>query len=281
MGLVKGGFQRLFQTLLYFILWLCAAIILGIYSYFLSVLADRNLHIPTWEKAVEGIAGAAVLYLIFATLLTCCLGGITGLAIMGIVLDLFFCAGMIAIAVLTRHGAGSCKGNVNTPLGTGPASNDNGFGKGGFGSNSSAVYSVHLGLACELNTVCFAVSLIAAVLFICTAVMQVLLMRHHKKEKRYGPSPKNNYTSGTGSRFGFGKKKGAKGQDTELGDAQPDNRVSHETGYTGTTVGGPGYDAYNKTETAAPHGAHGGYYTAPTGTTAQNPYGYNNTSTNY
>ena len=33
MGLIKGGFQRLLQTCLYLILFLCSAIILGIYSY--------------------------------------------------------------------------------------------------------------------------------------------------------------------------------------------------------------------------------------------------------
>jgi hypothetical protein len=33
MGLVKGGFQRLLQTFLYFLVFLCAAVILGIYSY--------------------------------------------------------------------------------------------------------------------------------------------------------------------------------------------------------------------------------------------------------
>lgn len=33
MGLVKGGFQRLFQTFLYFLLFLCSAVILGVYSY--------------------------------------------------------------------------------------------------------------------------------------------------------------------------------------------------------------------------------------------------------
>ena len=33
MALVKGGFQRLFQTFLYFLIFLCAGIILGVYSY--------------------------------------------------------------------------------------------------------------------------------------------------------------------------------------------------------------------------------------------------------
>lgn len=41
--LFKGGALRLLETLLYALLFLCAAIILGIYSYFLSVLADRKM----------------------------------------------------------------------------------------------------------------------------------------------------------------------------------------------------------------------------------------------
>jgi hypothetical protein len=85
MALIKGGFLRLFQTFLYLLAFLCAAIVLGIYSYFLATIADRNGNIMTWVKAVEGISGAAVLYTIFATLLTCCLGGISFLAFTAIV----------------------------------------------------------------------------------------------------------------------------------------------------------------------------------------------------
>ena len=47
MGIVKGGALRLFQTFLYALAFCCSAVILGIYSYFLSVLADRNLRIPS------------------------------------------------------------------------------------------------------------------------------------------------------------------------------------------------------------------------------------------
>ena len=206
------------------------------------------------------------MYLIFAVILTCCLGGITVFALIAMILDVLFAAGMIAIAVMARHGAGSCKGNVKTPIGNGPSSSDNGFGKGGFGSGShgNATYSVHLGLACKLNTAAFAVSIIAALLFLCTAAMQVALVRHHKKEKRYGPSPSNNYTSGSGGRWGFGKKKGNTTKDTEMGAGglaapQTDNRISHETGYTGTTVGGTNsYDKVDGHEGHAPHGTHGG-----------------------
>ena len=102
----------------------CAAIILGIYSYFLAVLADRDLHIATWKKAVEGLAGAATLYAILAILLTCCLAGVTFFSFLGLVLDILFVGAMIAIAVLTRQGAHSCSGNVSTPLGSGNANSN-------------------------------------------------------------------------------------------------------------------------------------------------------------
>ena len=42
MGLVKGGFLRLFQTALYALAFCCSAISLGIFSYFLATLADRD-----------------------------------------------------------------------------------------------------------------------------------------------------------------------------------------------------------------------------------------------
>ena len=185
---------------------------------------------------------------------------------------------MIAIAVLTRDGADSCKGVVHTPLGTGPAKQDNGFGGNEIGTDQgeNLTYAVHLGLACRLNTAVFAVSIVAALLFLCTAASQILLVRHHKKEKRYGPSPSNNYTSGYG-KFGFGKKKKAAPttqKDTEAGYATSNNRMSNEAGYNN--------DSYNNNNsTLPPHGTHQGYYTQPTGTAATNPYGYNNTATNY
>lgn len=267
MGLVKGGFQRLLQTFLYVLIFCCAGIILGVYSYFLSVQADRDRAIPTWQKAVEGISGAAVVYLIFAVVLTCCLGGISFFAFLALVLDVLFAAGMIAIAVMTRDGASSCTGNVQTPLGDGPAnSNTGGFGGNGIGTDAgeNLTYSAELGTICQLNTAAFAVAIVAAFLFLCTAVMQVMLVRHHKKEKRYGPSPSNNYTSGYGKkRFGFGRKKNANtSNQAEMGAM---GRPSHETGMTGTTVGGAGAaNSYDKVEPGAPtNGA--GYSTAPHG----------------
>ena len=259
MSLIKGGFQRLFQTFLYILLFCCAGIIIGVYSYFLSVQADRNAPIPTWQKAVEGISGAAVLYLIFAVVLTCCLGGISFFAFLALVLDVLFAAAMIAVAVLTRDGASSCTGDVQTPLGDGPAdSNTGGFGNEGFGTGQGEnfTYSASLGSICRLNTAAFAVAILAAFLFLCTAVMQVMLVRHHKKEKRYGPSPSNNYTSGYGKRF-FGRKKNANTQkQAEMGAM---GRPLHETGMTGTTVGGAGAaNSYDKVDNGMPGNTYGG-----------------------
>lgn len=75
MGLLKGGFMRLTATFIYFLAFLASAVILGIYAYFLSVLADRNVGILQKWKAVTGIAGGGTLFALIAVVLTCCLGG--------------------------------------------------------------------------------------------------------------------------------------------------------------------------------------------------------------
>lgn len=111
--------------------FLSAALILGIFSYFLACeycvqpkrlvvdfMPDLTRHdksIPTWMKAVEGISGAAVIYTGFAVLLVCFLGGITFFTIFGLLLDLLFLGGFVAIAVLARGGAKTCTG-ARSPL---------------------------------------------------------------------------------------------------------------------------------------------------------------------
>ncbi len=66
-------------------------------------------------KAVEGIAGAAVIYTAFATLMTCFLGGLTFFALLAILLDLCFLGAFVAIAVLARGGIHTKA--VDSPLG--------------------------------------------------------------------------------------------------------------------------------------------------------------------
>ncbi|SMY20328.1 unnamed protein product [Zymoseptoria tritici ST99CH_1A5] len=289
MGLIKGGFMRFTQTFIYFLAFLCSAVALGIYAYFLSVLADRDVGIPKYEKAVTGIAGAGVLYTIIAVVLTCCLGGIAFFGFLAILLDIAFVGGFIAIAILTRDGAHSCSGIIRTPLGRGPATSDGaGFDNGVLGSQDNEVtYAVSQRTACRLNKAVFAVSIIGAFLFLVAAAFQVLLVRSHKKEKRYGPSPANNYTSGSAKRNFWQRKKKepVMARDAEMGSttspplAVPhhDNRPSYETG---TTVGGGNghLTATQIDKVVGADGSHSGYYTQPTGTAA-NPY--TNTAANY
>ena len=133
-----GAALKSVQTLLYALLFCCAAIIVGIYSYFLATLARRDQPISNKWNAITGMAGAALIYLIFAVLMTAFLGGIAFLASIAILLNLLFCGAMVAIAVLTRDGSRRCNSRVPTPLGTGN------------------------GMACRLNKTVFIVSIIAA-----------------------------------------------------------------------------------------------------------------------
>ena len=92
-------------------------------------------------------------------------------------------------------------------------------------------------------------------MFLLSAVIEMLLNRHHKKEKRFGPGPANNYTSGSGKKQPFWKRqRKSKPHDTELGaigdGAAPvveENhhhsnkalRPSHDTTVTGSTAAAP------------------------------------------
>jgi len=290
MGL-GGAALKLIQTFFYVLAFCCSAIILGFYSYFLAIESDRNATIPRKQKAVEGISGIGVVYTVFAVILTCCLGGKTFFAFLALVLDLLLCAGFVAIAVMTRAGANSCTGNVNTPLGSGPSNTHGSFGSNGFGTGSgeNVTYAVSLHTACIYNKVCFSVAIIGAFIFAIAALMQLWLGRHHQREKKFGPSPTNNYTAGSGKKW-FGRRRGPKtthdayAKDAEsagaLGVPPTDMRHSHETGYTGTTAGaadgmyaGNKYDQHQTHVPQATIPTTGGYHTGPTGT-GVNPYGY-------
>jgi len=286
---------KFIQTFLYAVAFCCSAIILGFYSYFLAIQADRDVSIPQWQKAVEGMSGIGVVYTIFAVVLTCCLGGKAFFAFLAIVIDILLCGAFIAIAVLTRDGAQSCSGNVETPLGDGPANSRGSFGSNGFGTGEgeNVTYAVSLRTACLYNKACFAVAIIGAFIFAISALVHIWLGRNHQREKKFGPSPKNNYTAGSGSKW-FNRRRGRKtthdayAKDAEaqgaLGVPPAAVRTSHETGYTGTTAGHAtdgyardsyGADKYNQHATVP---TAGGYHTAPAGS-GVNPYGYDNTRT--
>ncbi len=83
------------------------------------------------------------------------------------------------------------------------------------------------------------------------------MARHHQREKRFGPSPRNNYTSGSGRRrglFGWGRRRQ---DDTGLPDPNqlPEHtlpsavRDSYVSGATTTVAGADGIpmEPYHKT----------------------------------
>lgn len=160
---VGGIILRLFNEAIRIVQFGASAIILGVYSYFLAVLADHDLPIARWMKAVEGIAGAATFYTLCGCIFTVCIGGVAFFAGVALILDICFIGGMVAIAVMTRDGTQKCVGDVKTPLGDGPAdSKAIGYGKNGFGfgNGAHATYFPDLGLACRLEKAVFIVSLI-------------------------------------------------------------------------------------------------------------------------
>ncbi|EAW06769.1 uncharacterized protein ACLA_084640 [Aspergillus clavatus NRRL 1] len=184
-----GVVLRFFNLAIRVLQFLDAAVILGIFSYFLAIQSQHDQHIPRWMKAVEGLSGAATLYGLLGILFTCCLGGVAFFAFLAVALDICFIGAMIAIAVMTRNGPQSCSGHIDTPLGSG-------------NSDAHSPSGLSFGYACELEKVVFAVSIIGIFLFLVSILFQVLYARHHKRESRFGPSPANGYTYGT-QRRGF------------------------------------------------------------------------------
>ena len=120
-----------------------------------------------------------------------------------------------------------------------------------------------------------------SILFLISIFLQIALARSHKREKRYGPSPANNYTSGSGSRKIWQRKpwqrKNKGTRDIELGTTaagalpndQYDIRASDVTGTTApvtdNTYGGTN-TKYGTNEPTLP-AQHAGYTPHTTGVT--------------
>ncbi|KAI0166893.1 hypothetical protein GGR52DRAFT_556043 [Hypoxylon sp. FL1284] len=257
MGAKAGFALKLLQWFVRGIQFCCSALILALFSYFLAVLANRSLPIPTYTRAVEGISGIGVLYTLLGLLLLCCLAGHPFTSFIAIVLDICFIGSYIYVATATRDGASSCTGTaVNTPFGRGNA--------------NDLIQGAHptFRQACQMQTACLAVSIVAVIFFIISALIEVVLVRHRRKEQRFGPSPANNYTSGYGSRrgglFGRFRRRGtAESEDPNYlpEHAHPDQmRQSYNTETTAVESGN-GYNkyqhdgqvAYPETGTAVAH----------------------------
>ena len=99
-----------------------------------------------------------------------------------------------------------------------------------------------------------------SVLFLLSAVMEILLNRHHKKEKKFGPSPSNNYTSGTGKKQPFWQRqKKTKTRDAELGAVGAGTAAVEEKHHHHSKSMRPSHDTTVTDSTAAaPEVAYGG-----------------------
>ncbi|KMQ81594.1 hypothetical protein RF55_25831, partial [Lasius niger] len=119
MGGKSGLALKFLQWFIRGIQFLCAALILGVYSYFLAALHNHDLPIARSVRAVEGISGAAVLYTLCGLVLLCCVAGLAVTSFIAVVLDVCFIGAFIYVAVANKHGASSCRGYLDTPFGNG------------------------------------------------------------------------------------------------------------------------------------------------------------------
>ncbi|KAI1415187.1 hypothetical protein F5Y13DRAFT_156839 [Hypoxylon sp. FL1857] len=266
MGAKAGFALKLLQWFIRGIQFCSSALILALFSYFLAVLTNRHLPIPTWTRAVEGISGIGVLYTLLGLLLLCCLAGHPFTSFIAIVLDICFIGSYIYVASATRGGASSCTGTVDTPFGSGRAED--------LINNQHPTYRQ----ACQMQTACFAVSIVAIIFFVFSALLEVVLVRHRRKEQRFGPSPANNYTSGYGRRRGlFGLFRRRETVDTADSNALPEHThpdQMRQSYNTETTAVAPEAGTYNGSYNKYQHDGQVAYPETGTATTHTTPAGY-------
>ncbi|KAJ2989754.1 hypothetical protein NUW58_g3305 [Xylaria curta] len=189
MGAKSGLALKALQWFIRGVQFLSCAVVLALFSYFLAVASRNNYNIPTWTKAVEGISGVGVLYTLTGLLLLCCVAGHPFASGIAIILDIAFVGAFIYVAQANRGGASSCTDTVDTLFGTRPAEDDLGSGLPNFRQ------------ICQMQKAVLAVSIIALAFFLLSAFVEVVLVRHRRKEQRFGPSPANTaLTLGLGSR---------------------------------------------------------------------------------
>ncbi|CEJ81105.1 hypothetical protein VHEMI01251 [[Torrubiella] hemipterigena] len=242
------------KTLLWLIRGLqlcCAVIVLSLYSYFLVTLADHKMDISQNMRAVEGIAGAAVLYTIIGLLVTCCVAGLPLMSFFAMLFDLAFACAFIFVAVANKNGSGSCTGDVTTPYTTPNKTT----------RTISSLPSDHN--ACKMETACLAVSILSIFFFIFSIAAELALARGRYRSRRFPRGDPDQYygpdESGRKPGF-FARLFGARHSPMAVNPAnmlpehthpdqlqvnEPNNRASHNTDTTAVGMESP----YNKIET--------------------------------
>ena len=127
----------------------------------------------------------------------------------------------------------------------------------------------HIHLHCHIRFSLLTPSL-CSFFFLISILFQVLLARHHKREKRYGPSPANNYTYGSRRKWFWSRNKS--NPETDGADALPGHPTPRdvEVGDVDKTNEKKWFGSWGRQKNAAANGTTNGAHAAG----AQNGYGY-------
>lgn len=157
-----------------------------------------------------------------------------------------------------RGGLRSCKGSPNSIFGQGYRKACK-LEKGVFVVAVIGAYAIPYSHHCDLTSL----TPLLRVLFFISLLLEIMLNRRHKKEKGFGPSPTNGYTSGSEKKPPFWKRQKKTHRDAEVGAAgigkhhnekhNGELRASHDTALTGSTAGygGPN-NRYSGTDSHVP-----------------------------
>jgi len=159
----------------------CAAVVLGLTSYYLAAQTSNSLEVPTNERAVEGIAGAACVYTLSALLLLCFLAGFAVVSALAVALDILFIGAFIFVAWVYRRGAQDCDDVfVNTIFGLGPGGSRVSPPEGAdVGFTRLPTY----GSACRMEKANMSLAILAIFFFLFSAVIEVMLVRNRSRVK--------------------------------------------------------------------------------------------------
>ncbi|RPB04143.1 hypothetical protein L873DRAFT_1667528 [Choiromyces venosus 120613-1] len=216
---------------------LMAVYIVGVASYHtwefatnrLSLADDSSEQLPKALYAILVISCVAVLYT-FLSLFTTCFGH-RKFFLVTLVMDFLLLGGFIAISVLMRGSAGmSCNSAEYSNSITSSSNNfpSNIYGSGGRSGNRPEIL-------CQLDKSVFALAIALSVFFLITLFLSHLALKNHRKNRPFGPSPANGYsTRNNRAPRSWGR--------------NPFNRASEKTAYmnntamSGTTAGMASYD---------------------------------------
>ncbi|KAJ6262658.1 hypothetical protein Dda_3470 [Drechslerella dactyloides] len=188
----------------------------GCVTYFIVELSKKN-QITGKALAVEIISAAGLLWASFVLVFSICLLQKSFFQFFTVLGDLLFIGGFVAVTILLKDAwNGKCNNRrQNVPW------------LERAGSNIST--------NCQLVKGIFIVSIALSVLFFFTLLTSFLAHSHAKKDRAYGPSPANNYTSGRGKRSRSRDLETAAMTGPALAPPNGDNRPSHESKFTDVT----------------------------------------------